>query len=230
MIRTRRAGARYLGVVLASVVALGLYTPMSSASAKVAPAKVAPAACACSITLTPVAGMRGSVVTVAGTGFAASSVVNLTFIDAALVRTVLPTGRTGPQGNFRSTITIPSGAALGHGAVVASTGTLRARAGFLVTRTCSTTAAITLNPTSGKRGSSVTVNGTGFCAATRVRVRFRDSNLTWTTLASSVLVDAQGKFSSSGSIPSNAALGDGYIAVHDAASGQDAKKGFTVKP
>jgi hypothetical protein len=216
-------------VVLASVVALSLYAPMSSATAKVVRTRVAPAACACTVTLSPVSGIRGSVVSVTGSGFTPSSTVNLTFLDAALVRTVLPTVQTGVRGRFATTITIPMSAALGHGAVVASEGTHRARAGFLVTRTCTTTAAITLNPTSGKRNSSVSVNGTGFCANTRVRVRFRDSALTWTTLASSVLVDNQGKFSSSGTIPSNAALGEGYVAVHDSASGQDAKKGFTVK-
>ena len=64
MTHTRRAGARSLGVVLASVVALSLYAPVSSATAKVVRTRVAPAACACTVTLSPVSGIRGSVVSV----------------------------------------------------------------------------------------------------------------------------------------------------------------------
>ena len=231
MIRTRRAGARSLGTLLAGIVALALYAPMSSAVAGVVPHRVVPAACACSITLTPEQGIKGSVVSVDGSGFPARSTVNLAFVDAAGTRTVLPPHRTGPLGGFHTTITVPSSAALGHGAVTASAGPgIHARAGFLVTRNCTTTATITVNPSAAKRGASVTVSGSGFCANTRVRVRLRDAHLEWTTLATGVLVDGQGKFSSSGTIPTTAAVGDGYITVHDAASGQSAKKPFTVKP
>src|SRR5262249_33657926 len=159
-------GSRNLGLLLAGALALCLYAPMSPATAKVAPARVQPMACACTVTLTPVSGIRGSEVVVTGTGFAATSTVTLAFLDAAQTRIALPNGQTGPRGGFHSTITVPSTAALGHGWVVASTGTLRNRAGFLVTHTCSTSAAITVTPTSGKRGSSVTVNGSGFCANT----------------------------------------------------------------
>jgi hypothetical protein len=230
MIRTRRVGARSLGALLAGVVALALYVPMSSAVAKVAPHRVVPAACACSITVTPQSGIKGSVASVDGSGFPASSTVNLAFVDAAGVRTVLAPHRTGPLGGFHATITIPSAAALGHGAVIASDGPgIHARAGFLVTRNCTTTAAITVTPSSARRGASVTVNGSGFCANTRVRIRLRDAHLDWATLAMSVLVDGQGKFSSTDTIPTTAAVGDGYVAVHDAASGQSAKKPFTVK-
>lgn len=230
MSRTHRAGARYLGAALAGVLALGLYLPMTSATAKVAPHRVVPAACACTVTLTPVSGIKGSVVTADGEGFTPSATVNLAFVDAAGIRTPLPAAATGVRGRFHTTITVPSTAALGHGSVTANTGPgLHARAGFLVTRTCTTKATITVAPTSGKRGSSVKVDGAGFCANTRVRVRLRDANLTWATLAMSVLVDGQGTFSSTGTIPNTAAIGDGYIAVHDAASGQSAKKPFTVK-
>jgi hypothetical protein len=229
MTRTHRGTARSLGLLLAGAVALSLYTPMTSATAKVAPAGVQANACACTVTVTPASGIRGSVVTVDGEGFTPSATVTLAFLDAAHVRIPLPNALTGVRGRFHTTITVPSSAALGHGYVVANTGSLRNRAGFLVTRTCSTTAAITVSPTSGKRGSSVDVNGSGFCANTRVRVRLRDSKMDWFTLAMSVLVDGNGRFSSTGTVPSTAAIGDGYIAVHDAASDQSAKKPFTVK-
>jgi hypothetical protein len=52
----------------------------------------------------------------------------------------------------------------------------------------------------------------------------------WTTLAMGVVTSDAGTFTVTGTIPRDAALGDGYIAVNDPASHQDAKKVFTVKP
>lgn len=223
MIGTRRIGVRYLGVALASIIALNLYGPLSNASATV-PA----ATCVCSITLHPVSGPRGTAVTVTGTGFTHSATVTLQFVDAALVRTTFASATTDTHGAFTKTVTIPNAAALGHGYVVAYTGSLKARAGFLVKKSCTTKAAITLNPTSGKRGSNVVVSGTGFCPSTRVRIRFRDSKLNWTLLALGVTVGNAGNFSQTETVPSNAAFGAGYVAVHDASSGQTAKKAYTV--
>jgi hypothetical protein len=225
MIGTRRIGLRYLGAVVASVTALSLYAPLSTASAA-----VSPAACVCKITLNPVSGPQGTNVTVTGTGFTANATVTLQFVDAATTRTVFASATANGQGAFSATVKIPAAAALGHGTVVANTGALKARAGFLVTKTCSTTAAITLSPTSGKANSSVNVSGTGFCPNTRVRIRFRDHNLTWTTLAMGVPVSNGGSFAAAETIPAGAALGDGHVTVHDSASGQDAKALFTVKP
>ncbi len=227
MIGTHRARVRYLGAVVASVIALNLYTPLSTASASVAtPAST----CVCTIALHPVAGSRGTVVNIAGSHFTPNTKVTLQFVDAALVRTTFASATTGRGGNFRATVTIPMSAALGHGFMVANDGTHRTREGFLVTRVCSTVAAISLSPKAGKRNSSVDVSGTGFCPNTRVRVRFRDSQMTWTTLAMGVVTNDAGTFTVTGTIPNNAALGDGYIAVNDPASHQDAKKVFTVKP
>ena len=225
MIGTRHARIRYLGVVVASIIALNLYTPLTTASA------AAPAAtCACKITLNPVSGPQGTTVTVTGTGFTANAAVSLQFVDSTSTRTVFASATANNQGGFSTTVKIPAAAALGHGTVVANTGALKARAGFLVTKTCATTAKVTLNPASGKANSSVSVSGTGFCPSTLVRIRFRDSSLTWTTLATGVSVDNAGKFTASETIPASAALGSGYVTVHDASSNQDAKALFTVKP
>jgi hypothetical protein len=228
MIGTRRVSFRYLGAVVASVIALNGYTPLSTASASA----VAPSAttCVCTIALHPVAGSRGTVVNIAGSHFTPNSTVTLQFVDAALVRTTFAPATTGKGGNFRAIVTIPSSVALGHGYVVARNGTLKARDGFLVTRVCTTVAAITVNPKAGKRNSSVDVSGTGFCPNTRVRIRFRDSKLNWTTLATGVVTNDAGTFSVTGTIPQSAELGDGYIAANDPASQQVAKKPFTVKP
>jgi hypothetical protein len=224
MIGTRRAGIRYLGAVVASVIALNLYAPLSTASAAVS------ATCTCTITLNPVSGPQGTTVTVTGTGFTANATVTLQFVDAASVRTVFASATTSNTGGFTTTVKIPAAAALGHGTVVAKTGALKARAGFLVTKTCATTAKVTLNPTSGKANSNVAVSGTGFCPSTLVRIRFRDHALTWTTLATGVPIDNTGKFAATEKIPASAVLGDGYVAVHDSSSNQDAKAKFTVTP
>lgn len=227
MIGTRRLGVRYLGVMVASVIALNLYTPLSTASASAA---VPAATCACSITLHPNSGPRGTSVTITGGGFAHHATVTLQFVDAALVRTSLGSATTGPKGGFTKTFTISNAAALGHGYVVAISGSQKARANFLVERSCSTKAAITLSPTSGKRGSTVEVKGTGFCPSTRVRLRFRDSKLNWTLLALGVTVNGAGTFDENETIPSSVAIGDGYVAAYDASSDQGTKKPFTVKP
>jgi hypothetical protein len=225
MIGTRRTGVRYLGVVVASVLALNLYTPLSSASAT-----VPPTTCVCSITLHPVSGPRVTSVTITGAGWTHGATVTLQFVDAALVRTSFASATADSHGAFTKTVTIPGTAAYGHGWVVAATTTLKTRAEFLVTKGCATKAAITLQPASGKRSSNVTVAGSGFCPSTRVRIRFRDSKLNWTLLAQGVTVGTGGNFSKVGMIPANAAIGDGYVAVYDSASKQTAKKLFTVKP
>ena len=225
MIGTRRAGVRYLGVVVASVIALSLCAPLGTASAA-----VPTATCTCTITLSPVSGPQGTSVKVTGTGFTANATVTVQFVDAASVRTVFASATANNQGGFTATVKIPAAAALGHGTVVANTGALKARAGFLVTKSCTTTAKVTLNPTSGKANSTVAVSGTGFCPSTLVRIRFRDSKLNWTTLATGLAVDNTGKFAASEKIPAAAALGDGYVAVHDSSSNQDAKAKYTVTP
>jgi len=225
MIGTRRLGVRYLGMVIAGVVALGLYTPMSAASAA-----VATSTCVCSVTVNPVSGARGSSIEVTGKGFTPNATVSLQFVDAALNRTVFASPKTGPWGRFKTTIKIPAAAAYGHGGVVAETGSLKARGNLLVTKGCSTVGKMTRRPASGTRNSSVDVGGTGFCPSTRVRIRLRDSNLNWTTLAIGVPVDGAGTFATTVTIPAGASLGDGYLTVYDASSHQDAKATFTVKP
>jgi len=221
---TRRAGVRYLGVVVAGLIGLTLCAPLISASAT-----VSPATCTCTITLHPVSGPRGTSVTVTGTGFSPSSTVTLQFVDAALVRYAFASATTGTHGAFTKVVVIPNAAALGHGYVVAYTGTLRARAGFLVTRSCTTRAVITLSPNAGRRNSTTIVSGSGFCPSTRVRIRFRDATFHWTLLAQGVTVGNGGNFTHTVTIPGNAAIGAGYIAVHDASSGQTAKRVFTVR-
>jgi len=225
MIGTRRVSVRYLGMLIAGIVALGLYTPVSSASAA-----VATSTCVCKVTVNPVSGGRGSSIEVTGTGFTPNATVTLQFLDAALNRTVFASPKTGVWGRFKATIKIPATAAYGHGGVIAETGNLKARGNLLVTKGCSTVGKMTRQPKSGPRSSSVDVSGTGFCPSTRVRIRFRDSNLTWTTLALSVPVDSAGAFAATVTIPSDAAHGDGYLTVYDASSHQDAKALFTVTP
>jgi hypothetical protein len=223
---TRRVGVRSLGAAIASVVALSLLAPLGSASAGVSAAET----CTCSITLHPVAGPRGTSVTITGHGFTANATVTLQFVDAAMTRTDFASATTGPQGGFTKTVVIPNAAALGHGYVVATTGDLKARAGFLVKRSCTTDAVITLSPHFGRRNSSVDVSGSGFCPSTRVRIRFRDAKLNVTLLEQGVTVGNGGNFSATETIPGNAAIGKGYVAVYDASSAQQEKRVFTVRP
>lgn len=228
MMGTRHMGVRYLGMLVAGIITLGLYTPASPASAAVAVA--ASSTCVCKVTVNPVSGARGSSIEVTGQGFTPNVTVSLQFVDAALNRTVFASPKTGVWGRFKATIRIPATAAYGHGGVVAEAGARKARGNLLVTKGCSTVGKMTRHPASGRRNSSVDVAGTGFCPGTRVRIRLRDSNLNWTTLATGVPVDAAGTFATTVIIPADASRGDGYLTLYDASSHQDAKVLFTVKP
>lgn len=86
--------------------------------------------------------------------------------------------------------------------------------------TCSTTAAITLDPTHGTGGSSVAVAGTGFCPDTSVVIHFRDHAGVKTEVAGDTPVGDDGTFSATIVIPTDAALNRGKVRATDAQSGQ----------
>ncbi len=91
-----------------------------------------------------------------------------------------------------------------------------------------TTPKITLSPTSGGAGTSVTVNGTGFAPGARVTVNFIDSTHASTSLGKSKPTSNTGTFSGSVRIPDSAAQGTGYLHANIKGAHQYSKAPFTV--
>jgi len=123
-------------------------------------------------------------------------------------------------GSFSATITIPSTASAGNHTISATDGTLTASRTFTVVAT-----AITLSPTSGSAGSTVTVNGAGFTPSTTITIKF-DTSISATT-PSNIVTNSSGAFSASVTIPSAATVGNHTISANDI-TGKTATATFKV--
>ena len=113
------------------------------------------------LVLAPVSGQAGSQIAVTGTGFARSNFVDI-YIDNTLI---LRTTQRTSSGTFLQLITIPADKAPGKYQIRArdatSPNTINASAIFEV-EPVPLTPEITVTPTSGKVGDSITVSGTDF--------------------------------------------------------------------
>ncbi len=125
-----------------------------------------------SITLNPTSGPIGSLVTVYGTGFAASQSLIITFAGATVVTNPI-TINTDGFGFFSAIFTIPTGQIAGaKNVVVTDANSNSATSQFAVTPS------IALNPTSGNVGSTVTLSGSGFAANSAIALKFAGSTVT----------------------------------------------------
>ena len=85
--------------------------------------------------LTPKSGPAGSLVTVSGTGFAACERTKVTFIDSVNGKSLLGTLATGPSGNLKAQVSIPTDATPGRQKInlLGSISSQKAKATFTVT-------------------------------------------------------------------------------------------------
>jgi hypothetical protein len=146
------------------------------------------------ITVTPASGGVGDTVSISGTGFAASSTITFYF-DTASVSGTTPTNN---KGSFTfNTFTIPSSSRGSH--------TIKARddSGNYATAAFTVAHKITIAPTSGVSGTTVTVKGTGFSASTPITIWYnRAYNANPVTTTST---DANGSFTASFAVPAGLA-------------------------
>ncbi len=148
------------------------------------------------ISVTPTGGSSGSSVTVTGTGFAAGEMGIVVTFDGTLVSTV-PASPTADAttGGWTATFSTPASASGTH--------TIGARGAITTTITTTTftvTPVISINPTSGSSGSSVTVSGTGFAASeTGITVTY-DGN----TVSSGNSANTIGVWSATFAVPASA--------------------------
>jgi hypothetical protein len=157
------------------------------------------------ITLDPTSGNVGDTVSISGSGFDASSAITATYDGSPL--TLGDTTTTDADGSFTgATFTVPESTAGGHTVEVTDVSSNFADATFTVTPK------ITLNPTSGPVGTSVTVTGTGFAGTSTITIKF--DGVTQTTTLPTVTTDSDGSFTASFDVPS-ASLGDHTVSATD---------------
>jgi len=142
------------------------------------------------ITLTPTSGVPGATVTVNGTDFDAykTTVIYIFFNQ-------IYTGRTATvnnDGTFTATFTVPTSTTTGlkyvtvqHSSPAYEPGTYQLAMATFTVLTCQ----ITISPTAGYVGDTVTASGSGFAANTDVTIYFDSTSAKTTT------TDASGNFS-----------------------------------
>lgn len=147
------------------------------------------------ITLTPSTSAVGTQINVLGTNFKAGAAVTFYFNGTSLSMGSLVTANGA--GSFANTFTVPTAAAGANTVKAQSYANLFAAATLTVS-----TPAITVTPTSGAGGLSVTVSGTGFKASSTVNFYVNGSSISTTATTNSL-----GAFQAAINMPSSAPSG-----------------------
>lgn len=136
------------------------------------------------ITVTPTSGGVGDTVTVSGTGFAANSASVTIYFDSATVGTATTTNAYGTFSGV--TFAAPSSSRGSH--------TIKAQdySGNYATATFTIAQKITITPTSGVAGTTVTVTGNGFSPSRTITITY-NANLV-TTTPTTITTDSTGGF------------------------------------
>lgn len=169
-----------------------------------------------SITLNPTSGPVGTTVTVTGTSFIPDSTITIKF-DGTTLATTPATVTTSAAGGFTATFVVPASTAGGQ-TVTASDGTNTGSATFTVTPK------ITLTPTSGPVGTTVTVTGSGFAGGSKITVTFNGATVI--TSPATVTTSATGGFTATFAVPTST-TGSKTVTATDASSNA-ASATFTV--
>jgi hypothetical protein len=137
----------------------------------------------------PTTGPKGSAVVFTGSGWLPGAPVTITL--AGSVVTSVPDG----NGNIAATMEVPAAAVVGANQITANDGVAK---GNVATPAVFTVpgAAITVSPTEGAAGTTVTVTGSGFAAYTAITMRIGTY-----TYMTQPLTDALGAFSGTITVP-----------------------------
>ena len=140
------------------------------------------------ITISPTSSSVGTTVTISGTGFSPSRLIRI-YYDGTSIASVPSTITTNNAGSFSGKFTVPAGPARTV-QVSANDGTNIASTSFKLIAT------IILTPASGKVGTPVTIDGSGFNASRQVTLTFDDSQVR------QVSTDSLGNFTTTFDVPS----------------------------
>jgi uncharacterized protein (DUF2141 family) len=177
------------------------------------------------LSLNPIAGAGGSTVTLSGSSYTPTTSLTVTFDGTRLKTSGLCT--TDASGYLLASnhcaFTVPAVAAGLH-TVTASDGTYSGSATFTVTR------GISLSPSAGAVGSSVTINGSGFAPFDTIALTFDRSSVSVTASGvTACTTDASGRFSSCTFIVPPKTAGSYTVTATDR-SANSASASYTVKP
>ena len=142
------------------------------------------------ITVEPSSSLRGSTVTVSGTGFPANDLIQIKYDDKPV-----GTALTGPTGDFTGTIAVPSFAGIGSTNDVEADPQLNTDAGSVTAKHSTPKPAVTLSPAIAESGSLITVSGANFAGFISVRsIQIDRANVTPVPAPNT---DSQGAFTTS---------------------------------
>jgi hypothetical protein len=163
-----------------------------------------------SITLNPTNGPIGSTVNVTGFGFATFNPVTITF-GGSTVLTIPANNTTDNFGFFNVSFIIPTGQTSGGKTVNVADASLNS-----AISTFTVTPSISLNPTSGNAGSTVTVSGSGFAASKQITATYAGSSI---TLSGITNTNSTGSFfGATFTVPTSTAGGTQSVVIRDASS------------
>src|SRR5207245_2676811 len=161
------------------------------------------------ISLNPTSGPAGTTVTVTGSLFLPDSVVAISY-DGTTVTTTPGTIITNFTGSFSDRITVAESTAVSHTVSAKDAMSHSASAQFTVTTPPPPppSASISLNPTSGPAGTTVTVTGSNFAANSGITISY--DGTTVTTTPGTITTSSTGSFSATFTVPASTA---GYHTV-----------------
>ena len=159
------------------------------------------------LTVQPAMAVPGQVITVQGSGFEAGDTVTTVTVggQAAIVRESNGTVTVNTAGDFIATVKVPSSteSAIGTGKKTVSVATASGSGRVAEGSVEIPEAAIELDPVESRRGTTVTLSGTGFPAATVVQVAYGKGG---STIAAGT-TDASGVISMTFVVPGTAGIG-----------------------
>jgi hypothetical protein len=175
------------------------------------------------VTGTPVTGPTGSTTDVSGLRFGASESIELFWNSSS--GSPLSVAAANPDGSFTIGVSIPASAAVGDHQIIARGVTSRFEAAMTFTVAPPPATTITITPSSGVPGTSVTVTGSGFGSNEPVRIRW--DNTSSGLQLGSLNADAGGSFTTTITVP-DASTGPHRVIAHAQTSGKKPFLEFTV--
>jgi len=147
------------------------------------------------ITVTPTSGAAADTITISGTGFAANAGITLYFDNTSVSA---GTTVTNASGSFTNNLfTIPLSSRGSHTIKAKDASNNNATTPFTIAEK------ITITPTSGTSGTTVTVSGTGFSASRSITIKYNTVPVTSSPAA--ISTDTNGSFTASFNVPAGVA-------------------------
>jgi hypothetical protein len=176
------------------------------------------------VTVSPTEGVPGTILTVTGTRFQPGEKVEIRWNTAG--GTLLGYKTASTSGSISGKVTIPASAAPGTATIVLSQPTSGRTGSTSITVSVPVVPTATVNPAVAKRGTVITVTGTGFKPDEVVEIRW---NTPTGTLLGYKTASSSGGISGKVTVPASAASGNATIVLRERASGTTASARITIE-